>query len=86
MVLCPGYTRTEFHDRAGINMSKLPDWLWLDVDALVREGMRDLGRGRLVSVPSWKYKLAAFAMRHAPSGLTRAVSRDVRSRIEPPGR
>jgi short-subunit dehydrogenase len=86
MALCPGYTRTEFHDRAGINMSKVPDWLWLDVDKVVQEGMRDLGRDRLVSVPSWKYKLAVFAMRHAPSGLTRAVSRDARSRVERPGR
>jgi short-subunit dehydrogenase len=81
MALCPGYTRTEFHDRAGIDMSKTPGWMWLDADAVVRDGLRDLARGRLVSVPSWKYKLAVFGLRHVPHGLLQAVSRDTRGRI-----
>jgi uncharacterized protein len=55
--------------------------MWLDADSVVREGLRDLGRGRLVSVPSWKYKLAVFGLRHAPRGLLQAVSRDTRGRI-----
>lgn len=83
MALCPGYTRTEFHERAGINMSKTPDWLWLDAADVVREALRDLGRGRQVSVPNWKYKLATFGLRHAPAGLLRAVGRDARGRIRP---
>ena len=69
MALCPGYTRTEFHDRAGINMSKTPSWMWLRADDVVDAGLRDLARGRLVSVPDWKYKAAVFGMRHAPRGL-----------------
>jgi short-subunit dehydrogenase len=81
MALCPGYTRTEFHDRAGIDMSKTPEWLWLDADDVVRDALRDLERGRLVSVPGWKYKLAVLGLRHAPGGLLRVVTRDVRSRI-----
>jgi short-subunit dehydrogenase len=81
MALCPGYTRTEFHDRAGIDMSRTPEWMWLDADEVVRDGLRDLARGRLISVPNWKYKLAAFGMRHAPRGLLQAVARDNRGRI-----
>lgn len=83
MALCPGYTRTEFHDRAGIDMSGTPQWLWLDADDVVAEALRDLGRGRLVSVPDWRYKVAVFALRHAPAGLLRAVARDTRGRIGP---
>jgi hypothetical protein len=86
MALCPGYTRTEFHDRAGIDMAKLPGWLWLDADDVAREAIRDLGRGRLVSVPSLRYKVAAFALRYVPAGLVHAVSRDSRSRTERPPR
>ncbi len=78
MALCPGYTRTEFHDRAGINMSKTPGWLWLSAEEVVRDGLRDLRRGRLVSVPDWKYKVAVFGMRHLPQSLARAVARDTR--------
>ena len=81
MALCPGYTRTEFHDRAGIDVSKTPSWLWLDARRVVRDGLRDLKKGKLVSVPDWKYKMVVFGVRHAPQGLVRRVSRDTRGRI-----
>jgi uncharacterized protein len=81
MALCPGYTRTEFHQRARINMSKTPKWLWLDADSVVRDALRDLARGRLVSVPDWKYKVAVFLVRHTPTRLLQAVARDTRGRI-----
>jgi short-subunit dehydrogenase len=81
MALCPGYVRTEFHQRAGINMTKTPDWLWLDADQLVRDALRDLRRGKLVSVPDWKYKVAVFGLRHLPRPLLQRVARDTRGRI-----
>lgn len=81
LALCPGYTRTEFHDRAGINMSKTPPWLWLQADDVVRDALRDLGRGKLISVPDWKYKAVVFGLRHLPRGLLQAVAHDTRGRI-----
>jgi short-subunit dehydrogenase len=80
MALCPGYTRTEFHERAGIDMKKTPDWMWLQVDDVVRTGLTDLRRGRAVSVPNWKYKMVVWGMRHLPRRLVSSVSRDVRGR------
>ncbi|HEY2793748.1 MAG TPA: SDR family oxidoreductase [Micromonosporaceae bacterium] len=80
MALCPGYTRTEFHERAGINMSRTPAFMWLDADDVVRVGLRDLAKGKLVSVPDWRYKAAVFGMRHAPSSLIRRAARDTRGR------
>lgn len=81
MALCPGYTRTEFHQRAGIATAAMPRWLWLDADAVVRGALRDLGKGRLVSVPDWRYKAAVFALRHLPARLVLAATRDTRGRI-----
>jgi short-subunit dehydrogenase len=81
LALCPGYTRTEFHQRAGINMSATPDWMWLSADQVVRDGLRDLRSGKLVSVPNWKYKAAVFGLRYAPRALVRRTARDTRGRI-----
>jgi len=81
MALCPGYTRTEFHQRIGINMSKTPAWMWLEADDVVRDALRDLDRARMVSVPDWKYKIAVFGMRHAPRRLLQVAARDTRGRI-----
>ena len=30
--VCPGWVRTEFHSRAEIGVSAIPDWMWLDAD------------------------------------------------------
>ncbi len=80
LALCPGYTRTEFHERAGIDMRSLPDFAWLEADEVVRGGLRDLRRGRTVSVPTVKYKLATAALRHVPRPVLRKVATDQRGR------
>lgn len=73
MALAPGYTRTEFHDRARMDMSALPPWMWLEADALVQVALRDLARGKTVSVPGAVYKVAATALPLLPRRLVRAI-------------
>ena len=75
MALCPGYTRTEFHERAGIDAGKIPGWLWLSAEDVVRVALRDLRRGRLVSVPDWRYKTAVFGARYGPRWLVQRAAR-----------
>jgi len=69
LALCPGFTRTEFQERAGIDRGGIPAWLWLSADEVVRDGLRDLRRGRPVSVPDWRYKAAVFGLRYGPRRL-----------------
>jgi short-subunit dehydrogenase len=56
LALCPGFTHTEFHDRAGMDMSGIPPLMWLDADDVVDAAVRDLRAGKAVSIPGWQYK------------------------------
>jgi short-subunit dehydrogenase len=51
--LCPGFTHSEFHDvsQARELVSRLPRWMWMDADAVVRQGLDAVERGRVVYVP-----------------------------------
>jgi short-subunit dehydrogenase len=75
MALCPGFVRTEFHDRASMDMSGIPEFLWLSADNVVGEAMRDLGRGVWVSIPDLRYKVIARIGTLIPHRLTSEVSR-----------
>ncbi|GAB3708386.1 SDR family NAD(P)-dependent oxidoreductase [Mariniluteicoccus flavus] len=78
--LCPGWVRTEFHDRAGINASSIPDAAWIDPDALVRECLQDVARGKVVSVPTPQWSTAIGLARVAPRPIIRWVSRKLTSK------
>lgn len=73
--VCPGFTHTEFHERAAADMSKVPDWMWLDATDVVAQGLADARKGKPVSVPSVKYKALTGAARHVPRPLLRRVMR-----------
>lgn len=74
MALCPGFTRTEFHQRGDIDVSHLPDWMWLDAPDVVRRALRDFERGRPVSVPGGQYKALSTLARYLPRPLVRRAS------------
>jgi hypothetical protein len=75
VALCPGFVRTEFHERAGLRMTSMPAWAWLDADALVDACLRDVAKGKVVSVPSARYKAAVLALRHMPLVLQQRIGR-----------
>jgi uncharacterized protein len=71
--ICPGFTHTEFHERANADMSHVPDRMWLDASLVVREGLADAAKGKPVSVPSRQYKTLVAATRVVPRPLLRAI-------------
>lgn len=80
LALCPGFTRTEFHERAGLDLRRTPGWLWLQADDVVAEAFVALHRGRTVCVPGRQYKVIVGLGRHLPVRLLGAVARRARAR------
>jgi len=76
--LCPGFTRTEFHQRGGMSMKALPTFMWLNSDKLVATAWKDAIAGKAISVPGWQYRILTFVMRNAPRQLVRKIGMNVR--------
>jgi short-subunit dehydrogenase len=77
--VCPGYIRTEFHQRASIKTSSIPSLLWIGLEDAVRECLADAEAGKIISIPSRRYKILMFFARHSPRRGVRAVSARLRS-------
>lgn len=74
VAVCPGYTRTEFHDRAGMHMDGVPSWMWQSVDDVVTQSLRDIERGRVISVAGPLYRSLGVVSRHLPRPIVRRVA------------
>jgi uncharacterized protein len=74
--LCPGLTRTEFQSVSNTEhyQSKYPEFAWLDATQVAQAGLRDVAKGRALSVPGFVYKSLAVATGIAPRGLSRRLS------------
>ena len=72
--VAPGFVHTEFHQRAGLDMSKVPGLLWLEADRVVADALRGHRAGKVVSVPGLQYKAIVAASRLIPPTLTRRVT------------
>lgn len=80
--VCPGYVRTEFHERASIAVDRQPWPVWCTPTMVARAGLRGAARGRAVVVPGLLYSSAVRLVRATPRGAWRsfAAGRDAGSR------
>ena len=78
--LCPGFTRTEFHQRGRMSMKGLPNFMWLDSDTLVSKAWSDALKGKAVSIPGWQYKLLVFLIQGLPRTIVRRVGMSMRKK------
>jgi short-subunit dehydrogenase len=75
MALCPGFTHTEFHQRAGVETADIPGWMWQNAPDVVEAALRDLRRGVPVSIPGARYKALIALSRVVPRSLSTRVGR-----------
>ena len=80
-VVAPGFVRTEFHGRAGLDMTKLPGFLWTDATEVAATALRDHRAGKVLSVPGAQYKAIVAASRLVPPNLSRRVTEAFRRRV-----
>ncbi len=73
--LCPGLTHTEFHQRAHMDMSGKPGWLWMSAPEVVERSLAALERGKVVFVPGLKNRVALTVARMLPGALMSALMR-----------
>jgi uncharacterized protein len=69
MALCPGFTKTEFHERMQVRRGE--GFMWLDVDFLVREALEDFDKGRTYSIPGMQYKAIRVLTTAIPNRVLR---------------
>ena len=82
MVLSPGFTRTEFQDRAGIDSDEVPGFLWQDAPTVVQHALRAYDKGRAVCVPGPLNSVAAAFTSVTPQSVTRRIAAVVVNKSE----
>ena len=76
--LCPGFTRTEFHQRGRMKMAGLPNFMWLNSDVLVAKAWKDAISGKPVSIPGWQYKALIGLISLLPRAIVRRLGMNLR--------
>ena len=82
MALCPGFTRTEFQQRAGIDSSDVPDFLWQDAATVVDYAMKAFEKGKALCVPGPLNRATAGFSATVPSGVSRRIAGAIVKRSE----
>ncbi|MDT0186620.1 SDR family oxidoreductase [Microbacterium sp. ARD31] len=69
MALCPGFTKTEFHQRMQVRRGD--GFMWLEPDFLVRKALEDFAKGRAYSIPGAQYKTIIALTKAIPNRALR---------------
>jgi short-subunit dehydrogenase len=74
--LCPGFTRSEFHDVTGTRgqMTSMPSWMWMDAPDVARQGFDAVMTGTPIYVNGRLNRTIALLARYVPQRLVLAVS------------
>jgi len=78
--LLPGFTRTEFQQRSGTDVSDVPKFLWQSAEAVAAAGLDGAAAGMIEVVPSKRYRAFRMVNRVLPGGVKRRAARNVANR------
>jgi hypothetical protein len=80
--LCPGFTRTEFQERASIDTSQIPGFAWMSAEAVVEASLAGLARGDVIVIPGGLNKAVHAGTSLVPRGIVRRVMAAAGKRLE----
>jgi hypothetical protein len=81
-LLCPGFTRTEFQEVAGVSTEGIPDFAWMTASAVVESSLEALRNGELVVIPGGGNKVMGAVIRALPASLARRASAAMLRRLQ----
>ncbi len=81
-VLCPGFTHTEFQERAKVPASGVPGVMWQNPPEVVRAGLDGLAKNRAIIIPGAVNKLLGNLSVVMPHAITRRAGAAVLKRTE----
>lgn len=73
-VLCPGFTHTEFQERANVPATSVPSFMWQNAPEVAKAGLDGLTRNRAIIVPGSLNKVLGGFSSVAPNAITRRAS------------
>jgi short-subunit dehydrogenase len=73
-VLCPGFTHTEFQERANAPASGVPGFMWQNAPEVAAAGLDGLARNKAVIIPGSVNKVLGTFSNMTPDAVTRRVS------------
>lgn len=76
-VLCPGFVRTEFHARAGIDLTSMSNRWWMEARDVAHRSLVDLDRGRTQSIPGLGYRILYGLLPKLPRHLGQKLNRTI---------
>lgn len=81
-VVCPGWVKTNFHRSGGVSRPKVPSWVWMRAETVVKSALRAAAKGKSRVIPTLRWKLVIFAARHCEPAVRFVSRRMVKKRIE----
>ncbi|MGH9036155.1 MAG: SDR family NAD(P)-dependent oxidoreductase [Acidimicrobiia bacterium] len=69
----PGFTRTGFKARAGLERTRIPNFAWMDAGRVADDALAATAAGRAVCIPGLAWKALAALTRPLPRSLVRRV-------------
>jgi len=72
--LCPGFVKTDMFAKAGANAERLPHWIWMSPERIVRESLHAVELNRTICIPGRRYRMMIFGLKWVPSSISMFVA------------